>query len=72
MTFKGAVVGCTPSAAGARGRARCRKDPVPTAMLGRYISNEGHLNGRSLIIKFVKTPRCLGGTAVGFLLWCGR
>lgn len=33
MTFNGAVVGCTPMTAGARGRARWRKDSVATAML---------------------------------------
>jgi hypothetical protein len=36
MTFKGAVVGC-PITAGARGRARCRKEGVATAMLGQYV-----------------------------------
>ncbi len=35
MTFSGAVVGCTPMTAGARGRARCRKESVVTAMLGK-------------------------------------
>jgi hypothetical protein len=34
MTFRGAVVGCTPTTEGARGRARWRKDSVLTAMLG--------------------------------------
>lgn len=34
MTFRGAVVGWTPTTEGARGRARCRKDSVLTAMLG--------------------------------------
>lgn len=37
MTFKGAVVGC-PITAGARGRARCRKEGVATAMLGNMWS----------------------------------
>lgn len=34
MTFNGAVVGCTPITAGARGRAKCKKESVVTAMLG--------------------------------------
>ena len=30
-------MGCTPIAEGARGRARCRKESVPTAMLGNFL-----------------------------------
>jgi hypothetical protein len=42
-------VGCTPIAEGARGRARCRKESVPTAMLGNFLvlgrSGEGVKRG---------------------------
>jgi hypothetical protein len=37
MTFTGAVVGCTPIAAGARGRARWMNDVRSTAMLGKIV-----------------------------------
>ncbi len=33
MTFKGAVVGCEPTAAGPKGLARCRKESASTIAL---------------------------------------
>ena len=50
MTFSGAVVGCTPSAEGARGRARCRNDSVPTAMLGRYFIESKNQEEEEVVI----------------------
>ena len=37
MTFKGAVVGCEPTAAGPRGLARWRKESASTMILGQIV-----------------------------------
>jgi hypothetical protein len=49
MTFRGAVVGWTPIAAGARGRERCRNDCVLTAMVGYFGSLRSREEDRRLL-----------------------
>ena len=53
MTFKGAVDGCEPTAAGPRGLARWRKESGCTILLGLIVCTDSH----GLVLLFAETPK---------------
>ena len=53
MTFKGAVDGCEPTAAGPKGLARWRKESASTILLGLTVGTGSH----GLVLLSAETPK---------------